>query len=302
MTCEKIMIIEPGGGLGNRLLTISSAYNLAKDCGITDIRLLWRNNNECGCDFEDVLDKLPLPTKVRTMHFGKESYQDLLKKCDVCGALHKCFQMLFYKIFRRWSSTVQLKTYQDMPVEEKQSLKDMVLSSKSKYVYIEAYYSFYGQLDLSGVSFNKDIEKKFVACKQALGSYDAMHIRRTDNVVAIEKSPTKLFYDKIDELISGNEDNSRADVSDLRGGIVKKKIYIATDDSGILDDLRNRYPDAIVSEANSGVSRTSSEGMQFALYEMLILSGAETLYASYGSTFTVIANAIGSNRLVVLEV
>ena len=301
MSCEKIMIIEPGGGLGNRLLTISSAYNLAKDCGIIDIRLLWRNNNECGCDFEDVLDKLPIPTKIRTLHFGKESYKELIKRCNLGGILHKFFQMLFYKVFRRWSSIVQLETYQDMPIEEKQSLKNVVLCSKSKYVYIEAYYSFYGELDLSGVSFNKDVVRKYEEYKGKLGTYDAMHIRRTDNVVAIEKSPTKLFYDKIDELINKDTDTSGTVYNNPGSGISKKKIYIATDDSDILVDLKNRYPENIVSEANSGVSRTSSEGMQFALYEMLILSGADTLYASYGSTFTVIAHVISGNRLEVLS-
>ena len=129
-----------------------------------------------------------------------------------------------------------------------------------------------------------------------------MHIRRTDNVVAIEKSPTKLFYDKIDELISANADASGTVDNNLGSGIAKRKIYIATDDHDILEDLKNRYPETIVSEASAVASRTSSEGMQFALYEMLILSGADTLYASYGSTFTVIANAIGGNRLAVLAV
>lgn len=279
---KKTLIIEPGGGLGNRLLTISSAYKLAKDCGITDIRLFWRNNNECGCDFEDVLQDLPLPTKVKTMHFGKESYKELLKKGRLLSMAHKFFQMLFYKIFRAWSSTFQLEAYQDMPLEEQMALKDKVLGSKGRFVYIEAYYLFYGELDLSGISFNKEIMARFDNFREKTGPYDAMHIRRTDNVQAIKNSPTKLFYDKTEEILK--VDNAR-------------KIYIATDDAGILNDLKMRYPDNICSEASTAASRTSSEGMQFGLYEMLILSGAETLYASFGSTFTVIANAIGGNRM-----
>ncbi len=290
---RKTMIIEPGGGLGNRLLTISSAYNLAKDCGITDIILLWRNNNECGCDFEDVLAGLPVPTKVKTLHFGKQSYKQLVKKGRFLGVFYKFFQMWFYKLFRAWSSRFQLLTYQDMPKEEQKSLKDKALGGKGKYVYIEAYYQFYGDLNLSGISFNKDVMERFESFKDRTGAYDAMHIRRTDNSAAIEKSPTQLFYDKIDEVAkadgcTGNGEDSSAN---------RKKIYIATDDKGILEDLRSRYPNIICSEAREEVSRTSAEGMVFALYEMLILSGAEVLYASYGSTFTVIANAIGGNRM-----
>ena len=293
---KKTFIIEPGGGLGNRLLTISSAYNLARDCGITDIRLLWRNNNECGCDFEDVLSGLPMATIVKTMHFGKESYKELLKKGKVVGIFYKFFQMLFYKLFRLWSSRVQLPLYQDMSIEEKTELKDKVLNSKGRFVYIEAYYSFYGELDLSGISFNKEITKKFEDFKAVTGPYDAMHIRRTDNVEAIEKSPTGLFYDKIKEIVATDIGAGKAVIGE-GGKNAGRKIYIATDDAGILNDLKAKYSGNIVSEANTAVSRTSAEGMRFALYEMLILSGAETLYASYGSTFTVIANAIGNNRM-----
>ncbi|WP_022768214.1 hypothetical protein [Butyrivibrio sp. NC2007] len=279
---KKTLIIEPGGGLGNRLLTISSAYQLAKDCGITDIRLLWRNNNECGCDYEDVLSGLPLETRIKTMHFGKDSYRALLKKGKFFSVLNKFIHMLFYRGFRIWSKTVQLPTYQNMSGDEQKALRKWVLEHRRKYIYIEAYYSFYGTLDMSGISFNREIVSRCEDYRKKIGVYDAMHIRRTDNVEAIANSPTELFYDKIEELNN-------------------KKIYVATDDSEILGDLMTKYPDRIYSEANSTVSRMSSEGMRFALYEMLILSGAETLYASYGSTFTVIANAIGHNKMIIVS-
>lgn len=194
---KKILIVEPGGGLGNRLLTISSAYNLARECGITNIRLLWRNNNEYGCDFEDVLAELPFSTKVKTIHFGKESYKGLLKKGRFGAILYKFFQMFFYRIFRAWSSKVQLPTYQDMPLEESNALKDKALFGNGRYVYVEAYYQFYGELDLSGISFNKEIVDKYEDFKRKIGLYDAMHIRRTDNVEAIKKVQRSCFMTRL---------------------------------------------------------------------------------------------------------
>lgn len=283
---KKRLIIEPGGGLGNRLLVISSAYNLARDCGIDDITLLWRNNNECGCDFDDVLAGLPLPSKVKTLHFGKESYKTLLKKGDVLGVLYKFIQGTFYKAFRSWSKGFRIPMHQGMTKEEQNGIKDFVLNSKGNKLYIEAYYTFYGELDLSNVSFNPEVVKKAKGYKSNVGNYDAMHIRRTDNVVAIENSPTELFYSKIDELLSVDANH---------------RIYIATDDLGIMAELKDKYPLNILSESDSEVSRSSSEGMKYALYEMLILAGADALYASFGSTFTVIANAIGKNKMVVIQ-
>ncbi len=283
---KKTLIIEPGGGLGNRLLTISSAYQLAKDCGITDICLLWRNNNECGCNFEDVLVDLPLTTNVKNLHFGKESYKSLLKNGKFISIIYKFFQMFAYRTFRSWSNRVQLLITQNMSADERKELKEKVLESNNKYIYIEAYYSFYGELDLSGISFNKEVVEQYEAFKRSAGTYDAMHIRRTDNVEAIEKSPTKLFYNMVERILTGDS---------------ARKIYIATDDARILNDFRSKYPKTICSEANTSVSRTSTEGMRFALYEMLILSGAECLYASYGSTFTVIANAISHNKMIIVS-
>lgn len=283
---DKRLIIEPGGGLGNRLLAISSAYNLAKDCGISDITLLWRNNNECGCDFEDVLSTLPIPSRVITMHFGKESYKFLLKRRKIGSVVYKYAQGIIYKAFRAWTKLIQIPTRQGMCLDEQKMLKKYVLEMSRNTVYIEAYYSFYGEIDLTQIAFESEIVKKVMAYRAIVGSYDAMHIRRTDNAMAIENSPTELFYQKIEELVAKN---------------VNHKIYIATDDENILYDLKEKYPQNILSEAMCETSRTSSVGMKFALFEMLILAGAETLYASFGSTFTIIANAVGGNEMVVLK-
>ena len=173
-----------------------------------------------------------------------------------------------------------------MPVEKQKALKSVIYNSQTEKVYIEGYYQFYGELDLSSVSFNKDIVDRVNEYKHTNGQYDAMHIRRTDNVDAIKQSPTELFYRKIDELVQRDSEH---------------RIYLATDDAGIQADLMSKYPANILPKENGPVSRLSVEGMKFALYEMLILAGADTIYASFGSTFTIIANAIGRNEMIVLK-
>ena len=284
---NKKLIIEPGGGLGNRILALSSAFNLAKELGIEEILLLWRNNNECGCEYEDVFTGMPLPCKVKTIHFGKESYKELLSKGRVFSAIRKSVHLALYNQFRKNVRRIQLDTGENRNSESDwNKLKKAAIESKDDKMYIEAYYQFYGDNNCDGMTFNQEVVEKVNAYKAKLGKYVAMHIRRTDNVVAIQNSPTELFYEKIEELL--NEDSNL-------------KIYIATDDAGILEDLRNKYPSNIVSEASGAVSRRTSEGIKFALYEMLILAGAETIYASFGSTFTKIANIIGKNEMITLQ-
>ncbi len=284
---NKKLIVEPGGGLGNRILTLISAFNLAKDCSIEDITVLWRNNNECGCEFEDVFDSLPLPSKVKGIHFGKESYKELIKSGRLLCALRKFLHQKIYDLFRKIVSTIQLPTKEGHNFPEYWAeLRKYVENSKSKKIYIEAYYSFYGDISCEGFSFNKDIEDSLKKFKEKNGNYVAMHIRRTDNEIAIKNSPTELFYKKVDEIVGLNSET---------------KIYIATDDLEILEDMKIKWPENIIYSESKAISRHSREGIRFALYEMLILAGAKTIYASYGSTFSQIANLIGSNEMVVLK-
>jgi hypothetical protein len=113
-----------------------------------------------------------------------------------------------------------------------------------------------------------------------------MHIRRTDNEIAIKNSPTELFYENVARIVNDKPDT---------------KIYIATDDLDILDDMKKKWPDNIIYTKVDSISRRSTEGIKFALYEMLILAGARTIYASYGSTFSQIANLIGGNEMIVVK-
>ncbi len=157
---DKKLIVEPGGGLGNRILTLISAFNLARDCEISDITVLWRNNNECGCEFEDVFDRLPAPCEVKGIHFGKESYKALIKSGKVLSALRNFSHQKIYDLFRKAVRRIQLPTKEGQNVPEYWTeLRKYVENTKSKRIYIEAYYSFYGDVSCEGVVFNNDIEE-----------------------------------------------------------------------------------------------------------------------------------------------
>lgn len=283
---DKKLIIEPRGGLGNRLLSISSAFNLAKECGISEIVMLWDNINECGCDYEDIFGAEPAGCKVKNLRFINESYKTMVMQGRIISVIKKALQRGSFKLYKIANIRNQFEADTIKTKEQQEELKRKVLAHKGKTVFIESYNQFYGDVDLSPVIFSEAITSKVDDYKKKLGTYDAMHIRRTDNVEAIKNSPTELFYEKIEELI-----REKADA----------KIYIATDDAAILDDLRKKYPEHIFSEATKSVSRRTTEGIQFAVYEMLILAGAKTLYASFFSTFSLIANCIGGNEMIVVK-
>ena len=280
------LVIEPGGGLGNRILALSSAVNLARDCNVNELIILWRNNNECGCNYKDIFDKLPVQCRIRNMYFEKESYKTLVLNGKIFKAIKKIMFSFLYASFRKVVGIIQINTKEQDSEQDWNRLKEEVLASRKKYLYIEAYYQFYKTNSCEGISFNKDIQEKYEEFKKKTPNYIAMHIRRTDNLTAIENSPTHLFYDEAERLIKSDK---------------SLKIYVATDDRTVYNNIKKLYPNNIFSEAISETSRGDSKGMKFALYEMLILAGAKILYASYGSTFAQIANLIGGNEMIVLK-
>ena len=280
------LIIEPRGGLGNRFLAISSAFNLAKDCNIGRVILLWDNINECGCDYRDVFESIPDNCKVYNLKFINESYKLMLRRFKLGLVVVKAFQRGLYKLYKLLTRKMHLDANSVKTKEDQEQFRNKVQTFKGKNVFIESYNQFYGEVDLSMLEFNKEIVDKVTKFKKNVGAYDAMHIRRTDNDVAIKNSPTELFYEKMKKLVEADPE---------------AQVYLATDDQGILEDMRNKYPANVLSEASSAVSRRTKEGIQFALYEMLILAGARNLYASYFSTFSSVASYIGGNNIIVLK-
>ena len=102
-----------------------------------------------------------------------------------------------------------------------------------------------------------------------------MHIRRTDNTLAIKASPTSYFERVIENL---DEDT---------------KIYMATDDLQEKNRFVQRYGDRIITRSNC-LERNSVKGIQDAVVEMYILSATNRIYGSKNSSFGEIAAKIGN--------
>lgn len=112
-----------------------------------------------------------------------------------------------------------------------------------------------------------------------------VHIRRTDNVESVNNSPTELFYEKLDAELTKNPQTS---------------IYLATDSEEVKSDFRQRYG-TNVTFSQKAADRDSIDGIREAFVEMLILSHAQKIYGSYGSTFSILAAEFGGTELDILK-
>lgn len=112
-----------------------------------------------------------------------------------------------------------------------------------------------------------------------------IHIRRTDNIKAIQKSPLSLFVDAMRREIDACSDVN---------------FYVATDDVPTKAELRSIFGDRILT-IDTVNSRNSVEGMKDAVKEMWLLSRTTKIYGCFYSTYSVVASKLTNIPLVILE-
>ena len=116
---------------------------------------------------------------------------------------------------------------------------------------------------------------KINAKKQELGTHSiGVHIRRTDNIPAIDKSST-------DNFILSMKKELEADPEAM--------FYLATDDLSEEDKLRREFPGKIISNLERDLSRNSIAGIRDAMVDLYCLASTRKIIGSYFSSFTDIA-------------
>ncbi len=253
---KKKLVVEPCGGLGNRITVLHSAIELARDIQAKEIEIIWVNNDECGCDFYELFDRIEYPYVVKSRKEIQPKYKELLRKRDFLLFTQKAIYQLGACVRHKW-----LKLYK-------------------RDAYIRTYRDFYGKFSCEGVIFNKTIEDEALKQMEDYPNYVAMHIRRTDNQMSIKLSPDSLFQNVIEELIEKDDE---------------VKIYIATDDASLWKKLKALYPNQII-DRTVNLSRANENGMRDALLEMIICGNAKKLYGSEWSSFSKIAHLYGNNE------
>ena len=106
-----------------------------------------------------------------------------------------------------------------------------------------------------------------------------VHIRRTDNKVSCEKSPTAAFI---------------AAMSTYPNDTV---FFIATDDNREWEILSKIFPAERLIRATTNSSRDTSDGMRAAFIDFLCLAGCDEILGSAGSSFSEMAAAYGDKPL-----
>lgn len=245
-----MLIIQPIGGLCNRMRSINSAYKLAAMRG-ERLTVIWFCNQELGCSFDSIFQLNP------TIHLI-----NITSKFDI--------RKMFYQFTSQVIGNEEIRAN-----KIDRTLNDNFRSSLKKRCYIATEEHFYPADSYELFQPLPELQQRIGAIISGFSAHTVgIHIRRTDNLPSIHKSATENFVSAMREELHKNPDTL---------------FYLATDDAMEEAHLRNFFPDRILANTNKDLSRDSLRGMQDALIDLYCLAATDKIIGSFYSSFTDIA-------------
>ncbi|OYP56737.1 hypothetical protein CG709_01140 [Lachnotalea glycerini] len=258
-----MIIIQPSGGLCNRIRVINSAYELAKKRN-DNLTVLWLNNAELNCPFESLFQSV---SEIKIINI----YSNLNLR----------------KLFLQFSANQRFDNAMIEANKKNGVLNENFYTSLKKNVFISTWEHFYPSSDYHFFQPANEIQARIDTITKDLGNNSVgVHIRRTDHAWAIESSKTNGFVTAIEQELAVNPD---------------AKFFVATDDITEENMLRERFPAQIFSNQNKTLSRNSIAGMHDALIDLMCLASTTKIFGSYFSSFTDIAADINHIEKIVIK-
>lgn len=244
-----MLIIQPSGGLCNRMRVINSGWQLAGQRG-EELRVFWLCNEELNCPFESLFRPVT-EFRITNIH----SVADPRK--------------LFYqKTARTFLTDEEIRAHRVLGV----GLDAEYAASLRGNTYIFTGEWFYPARDYHLFRPTEALEKRIdEMCAHFGSSCVGVHIRRTDNQPAIGKSSTDAFLLSMRRELEQDPDTM---------------FYLATDDLAEEATLRSAFPGRILSNEKRCLRRDSAEGMHDALLDLYCLANTRKIIGSYFSSFT----------------
>ncbi len=271
-TIEKnTIMIEPCAGLGNRLLAMTSAYELSRKLG-KDLILLWKREIGCAICSADLFE-IAVPT-VDISEMGwkngvlenlrsnriKRKYRQAADRFIECGEIAD------------WKKEGGFAKVEQMVARESIS-------------YIKSYTNLC-EIRKESFSFLKPAQEVLARGADVFPkiSHDTVgvHVRRTDHAEASANSPLSLFIEKM--KAEGKERET--------------DFYVTTDEPSVIEELKRHFPaERLIVYEEKVLDRDSKAGIQDALVDMLCLAKCRKILGSYQSTFSLIPSIMGGREL-----
>ena len=274
---KKITLV-PIGGLGNRMLAVSSFISYCSKNNYF-LEIQWGKDNGLACSFSDLFQPFSVENvELKEISGTGKFIWDFPRKQNLW--LSYFFQSFLF------DKRIYSKAYLDTAEGKKPAGVTSIdvfdkKTHNSKSVYVAACRDLFSEntLHLPPVTdlINSLIEEITAAFSpRTIG----LHIRRTDHIHSIKNNPTELYIQKMNEELDKNPDTS---------------FFVASDSIEEKQRLIEIYNEKIITSMQE-VRRDSAEGIQYALAEIYALSRTEKIYGSRHSTFSIVASKLSQKE------
>jgi len=233
------MFLQVCAGLANRLRATVSGICAAQDLGVPLV-ISWPWEATCAATFNDLFEPIPR-VEISETH----NYRARMCLSPADWEREKIQSEIIIKSYGQFHQSDPARWLQTL-----QSLKPRAEFTS----YVKALVGFGGHVV-------------------------GVHIRRTDNKVSCERSPTSAF------------------IAEMRKYRSDTCFFIATDDNREWENLSRVFPAERLIRATTNRSRDTSDGMRAAFIDFLCLAGCAEILGSAGSSFSEMAAAYGDRPL-----
>lgn len=262
------LIVEPIGGLANRMRVIASGRELASRLGLP-LNVMWTLDPTCNCRFAEIFET-PDGMVVHEIDLGRLlsrlMHRAMPLKVKLAGGCymgpHEIKLKLANSDFRNFDVDV------------------------NRPLYLVTCFEFLSS-ELPGLVPSKSLQQQISTMTAGFGGHVVgVHIRRTDNSNSLLKSPTSAFVTMMRNELERNP------------GI---KFFLATDSMDEEETLRRLFPGKIIVHRKQSLNRNKPEAIKDAVVDLYCLAKTTKIIGSFWSSFSEVAACLGDRELIVVN-
>lgn len=270
------VIIEPYGGLGNRIRSLASGLWVCSLRGESMLGIVWSQNSELNIPLDQLfeINKNWVLTEYPGVTYG--SIQKNPFKRIITFIINN-LRIGNKKVMK----DRDLKNYWKDPTSFEKQLMDQ------KGLYLHTCEAFGDYRDFLGaIRPSVGIQEELKAQLEIWNfGYIGVHIRRTDHVQAIANSPIEGFQKQMEEILKTNK---------------SEKFYVTSDDEMVETFFKDQFGDSILSRDKLR-SRNEADGVKAAFVDLLLLANSNRILGSFSSSFSQIAAEVGGVSLNIIN-
>lgn len=260
-----MILVEPLGGLCNRMRTLDAAFALAQQLQ-RELHVAWPLRSNLNCRF-DALFELPSaithmnqfrdPKWLRSWRLRryKKSFERFFDEAEMSELARQRFAFESIATYR----SVAIRTFERFHPTRSRFAEFIPIAP---------------------------IQKQIASCVGSGSEMVGVHIRRTDNKRSIESSPTAKFIACMRDELNANSDT---------------RFFLATDSPAEEMQLHKEFPGRIVTHPKISLARNDPKAIVDAVIDLYCLARCRKLIGSFYSSFTDTAAELYGTQLLIAQ-